>query len=88
MGHADLDMLAKRYAHNNVETLRKALQIDRPSHADKVIRYQCRNGVVVNSHARKSKKNPLILSNQRVSVVDTGGLEPSTFRTSSGCSSS
>ena len=47
MGHADLDMLAKRYAHNNVETLRKALQIDRPSHADRVIRYQCRNGVVV-----------------------------------------
>ena len=47
IGHADLDMLAKRYAHNNVETLRKALQIHRPSHADRVIRYQCRNGVVV-----------------------------------------
>lgn len=25
MGHADLDMLAKRYAHNNVDTLKKAL---------------------------------------------------------------
>lgn len=25
LGHADLDMLAKRYAHNNVDTLRRAL---------------------------------------------------------------
>lgn len=28
MGHADLDMLAKRYAHNNVDTLRKALGLE------------------------------------------------------------
>lgn len=28
LGHSDLNMLAKRYAHDNVETLRKALSID------------------------------------------------------------
>lgn len=28
LGHSDLDMLAKRYAHDNVDTLRKALGID------------------------------------------------------------
>ena len=25
LGHSDLDMLAKRYAHNNVDTLKRAL---------------------------------------------------------------
>ena len=28
MGHSNLDMLSKRYAHNNVETLKKALGMD------------------------------------------------------------
>lgn len=31
LGHSDLDMLAKRYAHNNIETLRKALGYTHPS---------------------------------------------------------
>ena len=43
MEHADLDMLAKRYAHNNVDTLRKALKLDSPPSKDKVIRYKCRS---------------------------------------------
>ncbi len=28
LGHSDLDMLAKRYAHNNIETLKKALGME------------------------------------------------------------
>lgn len=30
LGHADLDMLAKRYAHNNIDTLKKALGLLAP----------------------------------------------------------
>jgi integrase len=58
MGHADLDMLAKRYAHNNVDTLRKALKLDNPPAEDKVIRYKCRSGVVVNLKRPKKYEKP------------------------------
>lgn len=35
LGHADLDMLAKRYAHNNVDTLRRALGYEVPGEEKK-----------------------------------------------------
>lgn len=35
LGHSDLDMLAKRYAHNNIDTLRRAIGIERSETEDK-----------------------------------------------------